>query len=75
MTSCKVTGLGDALLEGVLSIALEETIKETGKLDDEILGLVISAVKLANKVPRKRKPTARLLHNVSRALVATGWAR
>jgi hypothetical protein len=75
MTSYKATGIGDSLLEGLLSVALEETSSEAGMPGDEILGVVISAVKLANETPHNKASTTRLLLHVSQALEAAGWGK
>ena len=73
MFSCKITGLGDVLLEGLLSVALEKTSNEVGEPEKETVGLLLSLVKRATQESARKETTVRLMSNVAQALKAAGW--
>ena len=73
MFSCKITGLGDAFLEDLLSVALEKTGNEVGVPCEEIVGLVLAVVKRASEVRGQKESAACLMSNVAQSLRAAGW--
>ena len=71
--SVEIRGLGDPFLEALLVVAVRKTMHEGDMPSDEIFGLLLSALRLANERSADREPTVRLMRNVFQALLAAGW--
>jgi hypothetical protein len=72
-TRCKVSGLGDPFLERILGVALEAHLKEFRRLDDEVLGLLFSVIKVSGMNPDRKKATVGLMQGIVRSLKEAGW--